>query len=148
MACGDERGRVMVFQSNNGGAWRIIRTLIGHTARVNNIVFSNDSKTLATGSFDKTVRIWKTDNLHSEPVDPPIVLKDHKDWVWSIVFSQNNQKLLAGCRDYLIRLWPMKIDVMAEELCGKLSKDRLGDDEWKKYVGEDVKNEGVITCPK
>ena len=35
------------------------RTLTGHTETVDNVVFSPDGKLLATGSWDKTVLLWK-----------------------------------------------------------------------------------------
>jgi len=34
-------------------------TLVGHTERINSIVFSPDGQTLASGSNDNTVRLWK-----------------------------------------------------------------------------------------
>ena len=35
-----------------------IRVLKGHSGEVNSVAFSNDGKYLATGSWDKTARIW------------------------------------------------------------------------------------------
>ncbi|MCX2742685.1 High-affnity carbon uptake protein Hat/HatR [Mangrovivirga sp. M17] len=127
---GGEKGEVTIQNTNTGA---IVAKLSGHQARVNNITFSHDDKRLATGSFDKTVRLWNMDNLF----DPPIVLRDHEDWVWSIQFTPDNNYLLAGCRDHLIRLWPTQTKLMARKLCEKLKRD-MTEQEWESYVGEDI----------
>jgi WD40 repeat protein len=33
-------------------------TLQGHTAVVSSVAYSPDSKTLASGSFDRTIKLW------------------------------------------------------------------------------------------
>jgi len=47
--------------------WRLdgtaIRTLFGHQGDVSTLDFSADGKTLATGSFDKTVKLWDLEKI-------------------------------------------------------------------------------------
>jgi WD40 repeat protein len=130
LAAGNEKGIVRLWDMN---AKTLLSTLTGHTARVNNIRFSNDGERLATGSFDKTVRIWNVLNIF----DPPIVLRDHDDWVWSIEFSPDGNKLLAGCKDNKIKVWPTKIELMKDIICAKVNRN-LNKKEWEQFVADDV----------
>ena len=130
LAAGNEKGLVRIWDM---GTRNLLTTLPGHSARVNNIRFSNDGERLATGSFDKTVRIWNVLSIF----DPPIVLKDHDDWVWSIEFSPDGNKLLAGCKDNKIKVWPTKMDLMKDLICDKIKRN-LSDKEWNQFVGDDI----------
>jgi WD40 repeat protein len=139
LAVGNEKGIVRIWDMEKN---ELRAALIGHTARINNIRFSNDSKRLATGSFDKTVRIWDIQHIQEArdglfAYDPPIVLKDHDDWVWSISFSPDGEKLLAGCKDNLIRVWPTNINSMAHVVCEKISRN-FTNKEWDQFVADDI----------
>ncbi|QHT66038.1 High-affnity carbon uptake protein Hat/HatR [Rhodocytophaga rosea] len=129
LAAGNEKGVVRLFEVKVDDFNLVPQSLTGHKARVNTIRFSKDSKRLATGSFDKTVRIWSMNNTD----DPPIILRDHADWVWSIEFSPDGEKLLAGCRDYKIRIWPTNVSSMADIICKKLNRS-MTTPEWERFV--------------
>ena len=110
-----------------------------HLARINNVTFNyvgNGRTTLmATGSWDKSVRVYELNNLSKEP----IVLNDHKDWVWSICFSGDGSKLLAGCKDNLIRVWPTTVEAMKGILktTGKVNRN-MSIQEWDRHVSKDI----------
>ena len=134
LVAGTEAGGIKMANLQTG----LAQALIGHKARVNNIAFSDDGKLLATGSFDKTVKIWDFHHLET----PPIVLTDHQDWVWSICFDASGKKLLAGCRDNLVRVWPTSIKALSNTICGHPKLDRnLTQNEWSHYVGKDIEYE-------
>lgn len=79
------------------------RRLGGHENSVTSVVFSPDAKTLASASWDNTVRLWSLENYDH----PPLVLKGHQDGVWSVAFAPDGKTLASGSRDRTIRLWSL-----------------------------------------
>jgi WD40 repeat protein len=77
-----------------------IRTLSGHTDGVLAVAFSPDGQWLASGSRDRTVRLWQVS-------DGTLMrtLSGHTDHVTSVAFSPDGQYLASGSRDGQIRLW-------------------------------------------
>ena len=75
-------------------------TLEGHTEVVWSVAFSLDGKTLASGSWDQTIRLWDVETeqlLH--------ILTGHTSHVTSVAFSLDGQTLVSGSWDSTIRLW-------------------------------------------
>jgi hypothetical protein len=139
LATGDAKGIVRIWNIEKK---EFDAVLSGHSARIINIKFSWDDKKLASGSWDKTVRLWNTavwNNL-------PIVLKDHSDWVWSITFSADGERILAGCRDSFVRIWPTNAKTMADMICDKARRN-MSKQEWEQFVAQvnDISYEK--TCP-
>ncbi|MGB6162181.1 MAG: WD40 repeat domain-containing protein, partial [Pseudonocardiaceae bacterium] len=78
--------------------------LNGHADSVRAVVFSPDGRTLATGSADRTVRLWNVaDPAHPMPLGPP--LTGHTSTVRSVVFSPDGRTLATGSADQTVRLW-------------------------------------------
>ncbi len=75
-------------------------TLIGHTDGVHDISFSPDSRTLASGSRDRTVVLWDvaTGNYKT-------TLTEHTNHIEGIAFSPDGNTLASGSRDGRIILW-------------------------------------------
>ncbi|MFC9926782.1 hypothetical protein [Streptomyces sp. NPDC127190] len=78
--------------------------LSGHTGAVYLTSFSPDGHTLATASYDRTVRLWNvTDPSRPTPLGAP--LTGHTSWVSSAVFSPDGHTLASAGDDGTIRLW-------------------------------------------
>ncbi|MFF3908204.1 AAA family ATPase [Streptomyces sp. NPDC001848] len=78
--------------------------LLGHTGAVYLTSFSPDGRTLATASYDRTVRLWNvTDPTHPRPLGKP--LTGHTSWVSSAVFSPDGHTLATAGDDGTVRLW-------------------------------------------
>jgi WD40 repeat protein len=74
--------------------------LEGHKKSVFSVSFSPDGKTLATGSDDKTIKLWNADTGKEIRT-----LQRHKSFVHSVSFSPDCQILATGSEDKTIKLW-------------------------------------------
>ena len=73
----------------------------GHTTSVNSVAFSPDGKHIASGSWEKTIRLW--DAQTGCQVGNP--LQGHTDSVNSVAFSPDGRHIVSGSLDKTIRLW-------------------------------------------
>lgn len=80
-----------------------LATFTEHKESVTSLSFSPDGKTLASGSHDKTIRLWDVDTGTSLKV-----LTDHEDAVTAITYSPDGITLVSGSRDGTIQLWNVK----------------------------------------
>lgn len=76
-----------------------VTELAGHERQVYGLTFSPDGNTLASGSSDKTIRLW---NLGSSKAR---VLRGHTSDVYRSAFSPDGQHLATASQDSTVRLW-------------------------------------------
>ncbi len=77
---------------------RILRS--GHTNSVDAVAFSPDRRWLASGSYDKTIRIWDLSTGRTSRT-----LTGHTDDVWSLSFSPDAKRLASASQDQTVRVW-------------------------------------------
>ncbi|BAY65252.1 protein kinase [Calothrix brevissima NIES-22] len=76
------------------------KTLKGHSNPVDSVAISPDGNTLASGSWDNTIKLW---NLATG--EQIRTFSGHSDTVNSVAFSPNGNTLASGSWDKTIKLW-------------------------------------------
>jgi WD40 repeat protein/tRNA A-37 threonylcarbamoyl transferase component Bud32 len=100
--------------------------LKGHTASINDVIFSPDSRRIATASNDRTIKIW--DAATGQEV---LTIRGHTAGVNAVAFSPDGKKLASGGIDTLVFVWdatPVPEAVFIEAKAHRLVQSRLA--EW------------------
>ena len=91
-----------------------LRKLTGQTDSVfYSVAFSPDGQTLASGSWDDTIRLWDV-----ETGTELRKLTGHAGSVYSVAFSPDGQMLASGSWDDSIRLWNVETGTELRKLTG------------------------------
>ena len=74
-------------------------TLKGHTRGVNSLAFAPDGRTLASGSWDGTVRLWEVLTGKERPI------QNHPNGACAVAFSPDGRLLASGGSGGMVWLW-------------------------------------------
>lgn len=101
-ACGNENGDAYLYDLRN--AEKPIETFRGHTNAIVSVSFNPNGQEIATGSFDRTIRIFKTDER--KPRD--CYYNDRMQIVHAIEYSNDGEFIISGSDDGSLRIWKAK----------------------------------------
>ncbi len=93
-----EEGRIAVWR---GGEQAPTTVLQGHSAPVVSLAVSPDGSTLASASWDHTVRLWPLAG------GAPRVLEGHSQNVNGVAFARDGRSLVSAGYDATLRIWPL-----------------------------------------
>jgi WD40 repeat protein len=100
---------------------KVIANISGHSWPLFSLAFSPDGKTLATGGYNKAVRLWELGSQKQR-----LELVGHMDSVQSVAFSPDGKLLVSGGADVQIgprppgeiKLWDAEKGKLLAELIG------------------------------
>ena len=99
----------------NVEVWRIradtAKLLTGHSELVSSVCWHRNSRMLASGSDDRTVRVWQLDG----PEDSTKTLNGHTNYVTSVAWSWK-EELVSGSDDGTVRRWDWRATLSSETL--------------------------------
>jgi WD40 repeat protein len=99
------RGVVEVYGILNGNVTTSgqLREFDGHKDLVLGLAFGPDGKTLATCSYDRTVKLWEVDSGKELKT-----LKEHSDAVYGVAFNKDGTLLATAAADRAVKVWDAK----------------------------------------
>ena len=77
-----------------------VAALSGHTGWVYSVVFSSDGRSIVSGSYDMTVKLW---DIQTGGVVK--TFHGHTSWVFSVSISVDCTRIASGSGDNIICLW-------------------------------------------
>ena len=101
IAYGGKDNHNIRMRYSDDGDWR--GEVSGHTSTVRSLAFKPNSYLLASGSNDKTIRIWDVGDINN--LRHVRTLRGHTEGVSSVAWSPDGRTLASASHDGTVRLW-------------------------------------------
>ena len=101
IAYGGNKNHDIRMRYSEDGDWR--GEVKGHTSAVYSLAFKPNSYLLASGSTDKTIRIWDVGAINN--LRHVRTLRGHTNTVMSVAWSPDGRTLASASADGTVRLW-------------------------------------------
>lgn len=100
-------------QNNIPVGFKLRNRLRGHSDVISRLAWSLDGRLLASGSYDRTIRVWEADRGQLL-----YVLRGHSNTVSSLAWSPAGETLASGSYDGILRLFDARTGQLGSELKG------------------------------
>lgn len=100
--------------------WRCVRALAGHEGVVTTVAVSPDGLLLASGSTDKTIKLWslETGDLLHTFGGRSLRHRGHRDRISTLAFSPDSLELMSGSDDCTLKQWDISTRRLIRTLSG------------------------------
>ena len=98
-ATGGEDGKIAIWKNGNPAPER---TFEGHTAPIVSLTVSPDGNTIASASWDRSIRLWPLNGGEAR------TLNGHDQNVNGVAFSRDGTFLASAAYDATVRIWPLE----------------------------------------
>ncbi|KAI9208010.1 uncharacterized protein BJ171DRAFT_259478 [Polychytrium aggregatum] len=93
-----------IFDKKDDGDGRVGKSLVGHEGVIFVVRFNKDGTLVASGSDDRTIRVWQTDFGTNTPAT---VLYGHHSRIWDCRILGTN-RVVSVAEDATCRVWDLK----------------------------------------
>ncbi|KAJ9473641.1 DDB1- and CUL4-associated factor 13 [Diplonema papillatum] len=110
--CANEDHNIYQFDARKLDKAQLV--YVSHVGPVLDVDFAPTGKELVSGSFDRTVRLWKADICNGSSRD--VYHTKRMRNVWSVLWSLDNTYVLSGSDDMNVRLWKSQASAPLKQL--------------------------------